>query len=80
MQLRQSIETNHLISLIHELSLSEKRFIKNFLDNELADKGNPNEITLRELLLSGPVMDDQEYENYKEIKNQFDQWAKRLSL
>jgi len=80
MELRLNIGLNQILGLIRELPYNDKLMIKNQLDKELTIKTKEDELTLKQLLLSGPVMTKEGYNDYKALKKQFNTWAKKLSV
>jgi len=79
MELKLNIGINELISLIRQLSPEEKLMIKKEVENEIFTTKQPdNTDTLTELLLSGPIMTNEEEENFKKLDKEFDKWTKSL--
>jgi hypothetical protein len=75
MELKVDIGFEQLVQAIKQLPASKIMQLK----AELAEKkaaGNSTTSTadFQQLLLSGPVMDDKQYENYKDIRNRINKW------
>jgi hypothetical protein len=79
MELKLNISLNQIVGLIRELPYSDKLVIKKQLDKELVSKSKDSSISLRELLLSGPIMSKDGYDDYKALKKQFNKRTKKLS-
>ncbi|MBI4946100.1 MAG: hypothetical protein HY840_06840 [Bacteroidetes bacterium] len=77
MELRINVEVNQIIGLIRQMPSEHKLKIKKELDKEVKQKTlSKNDSSLTELLLSGPVMTNEEKENFKNIQKYFDLWTK----
>jgi len=50
------------------------------LEKNLLTKTKPSDLSLKQLLLTGPVMTKEGYANYKGLKKQFNKWTKKLSV
>jgi hypothetical protein len=80
MELRINIGFDQIIGLISTLPYNDKLFLKNKLVNELEIVPKESSIALRQLLLNGPIMTKEGYNNYKDLKKQFNKWSKKLSV
>lgn len=80
MELKLNLGLNQIVGLIRELPYNDKLVIKRQLDNDLTHKFNNSNLTLTQLLLTGPVMTEEGYNNYKELRKQFNRWTKKLSV
>jgi hypothetical protein len=80
MELRLNIGLNQIVGLIRELPYDDKLVIKNQLDKDLVHKSKKSKFSLRQLLLFGPVMTADGYNNYKDLRKQFNKWTKKLSV
>jgi hypothetical protein len=80
MELRLNIGLNQIVGLIRELPYNDQLLIKNQLDKELAAKSKSSNQSLKELLLEGPVMTSEGYQNYRYLRKQFNKWTKKLSV
>ncbi|MCX6239980.1 MAG: hypothetical protein NTY07_20950 [Bacteroidia bacterium] len=80
MELKLNIGLNQIIGLIRELPYNDKLMIKHQLDNDLIPKFKNSSLTLNQLLLAGPVMTEEGYNNYRELRKQFNKWTKKLSV
>lgn len=80
MELRLNIGINQIVGLIRGLPYNDKLAIKNQLDKDLTYKSKDANYTLTQLLLSGPVMTKDGYNNYKTLNKQFNKWTKKLSV
>ena len=77
MELRINIEVNQIIGLIKQMPSEHKLKIKEELAKETRGKTvSNNNFNLTELLLSGPIMNNEEKENFKNIQKYFDLWTK----
>jgi hypothetical protein len=68
MELKLEIGLNQIVSLIRELPYNDKLILKNQLEKELVVKYKVSDLSLRQLLLAGPVMTEDGYKNYKDNK------------
>jgi hypothetical protein len=80
MELKLNVGLNQIIGLIKELPYNDKLMIKHQLDNDLTPKFKNYGLTLNQLLLAGPVMTEEGYNNYKELRKHFNKWTKKLSV
>ena len=80
MELKLNIGLNQIIGLIRELPYNDKLTIKHQLDNDLTPKFKNSSLTLNQLLLAGPVMTEEGYNNYKKLRKQFNKWTKKISV
>ena len=80
MELKLNLELSQIVELIRELPYNEKMIIKHQLDNDLTPAYNNSGSTLKQLLLSGPVITDEGFNNYKDLRKQFKKWTKKLSV
>jgi hypothetical protein len=78
MELRINLGLNQIIGLIKELSYNDKLLVKSQLDKELTKNAKQSYVSLKQLLLSGPVMTDEGIQNYKELRKQFNKWTKKF--
>lgn len=79
MELKLDISLNQIVGLIRDLPYNDKLVLKKQLDKDLSIKSKESTISLKELLLSGPVMTKEGYNDYKALKKQFNKWSKKLS-
>lgn len=77
MELRLDIGLNEIISLIRQLPIQKKVFLKNELEKEIAGIGLSN-ADLTTTLLNGPVMSKSEYENFKTTQKNIGEWTKNV--
>lgn len=80
MEFKLEIGLKQIVSLIRELPYNDKLILKNQLEKELVIKHKVSDLSLRQLLLAGPVMTEDGYKNYKDLKEQFNKWTKKLSV
>jgi hypothetical protein len=80
MELKLNIGLNQIVGLIKELPYNDKLVLKTQLDKDLSIKSKESNLTLRQLLLTGPVMTKEGYTDYKALKKQFNKWTKKLSV
>ena len=79
MELKINIGYNELFSLIKQLPTHELFQLKLDLSKVyIQEKVKVKKNTLRSLLLSGPIMTDDEYENYQSNRNWINQWRKEI--
>jgi hypothetical protein len=75
MELKIQIDYKELLSLIRQLPASQLSHLKKELtDSSIAEKAKLEKDQLKQLLLNGPVMTDEEYENYQHIRKWMNQW------
>ncbi len=79
MELKLNIGLNQIVGLIRELPYNDQLMIKNQLEKELVSKIKKSNQSLRDLLLAGPVMTREGYQNYKDMRKHFSKWTKKLS-
>ncbi len=80
MELRLNIGLNQIVGLLSNLPYDDKLIIRSQLDRELKPSRKQGVKTLKQLLLSGPIMTADGLENYKDLKKQFNKWSKKLSV
>jgi hypothetical protein len=80
MELRINLGLNQIIGLIKELPYNDKLLVKSQLDKELTKNAKQSYVSLKQLLLSGPVMTDEGIQNYQELRKQFNKWTNKLSV
>jgi hypothetical protein len=79
MELQIDLGINQLINLIRQLPPEQKVLIKKELEKEVSEKEvtiSKNELT--KLLLSGPVMTEEEESNFRNLNHEFDKWTRNL--
>lgn len=75
MSLKLELDYSDLLKLIKQLPTNQILQLKSDLDNQIKGKKMEESAnTLQELLLEGPVMTDEEYENFQENRKLFDRW------
>lgn len=81
MELKINIGYQELLELIRQLPMKQFEQLKEDIQSVSAqknpDKKNRSKDEFLELLLSGPVMDDEQYKDYLEIREQMSQWRKK---
>lgn len=78
MELKIQIDYKELVSLIRQLPASQIAQLKNELaDNYILEKSKLEKEQLKQLLLHGPIMTDEEYESYQQTKRWMNQWQAR---
>jgi len=71
MELRLDIGINQIIGLIKQLPSDQKLIIKEEIDKEIKTKKSISQHDdLTELLLSGPVMSEEEEQNFKNFNKE----------
>ncbi|MEP7168877.1 MAG: hypothetical protein ABI855_05855 [Bacteroidota bacterium] len=68
MEIKLKLGLNQVLSLIRQLSISEKRKIAKELQIELRSLSNGND--LQKLLLNGPTWTNKEYKDFLKKRNQ----------
>ncbi|MDR1973865.1 MAG: hypothetical protein LBQ31_04230 [Bacteroidales bacterium] len=75
MQLMVNLGYQQIINLIRQLPANQIEKIKQELAQDyVAEKTKVKKSEFQEFLLSGPVMSDKQYENFKENRKRFDKW------
>jgi hypothetical protein len=83
-ELNLSLPFEQLYDIVHSLPFQEKTKLKELLIRDTEKENNQNANTaleldaFKKLLLNGPVMSKEQYDNYKQIHKSFDQWAEKL--
>lgn len=80
MELKMNIGLAEIIGLIKGLPYNEKLVVKSQLDKDLTSKISASDLNLKQLLLSGPVMTEEGYDDYMNLRLQFKKWTKKLSV
>ncbi len=80
-ELRLDIPFEQLYHIVGALPFQEKNKLKELLlketDSQYSKTLNETE-NFRKLLLNGPVMSKEQYENYKQLRKNFKQWSEKL--
>ena len=72
-----NLNINQILDVIKSLPVDEKTFLKTFIEKDIE---TPQiHFSLTQKLLNGPVMSDEQYEAYIQLRNEFDVWEKKLS-
>jgi len=75
LELKLKIEYQELLSLIRQLSESQLKKLKADIDRVNGQKKSQIKISdFQKLLLSGPVMSDEQYQQYIDNRKKFNQW------
>ena len=75
MELKVDIGFEQLIQAIKQLPASKIMQLKAELEEKVpASKVSKSNADFLKLLLSGPVMDDKQYEEYKDVRNRINKW------
>ena len=82
MELRMNFEYEQVWQLVHQLPLPEKQRLTAQLETELRDemaqrrqhRPADEQTEFEELLLHGPVMSDEQFEQYEEVRRNFTKW------
>jgi len=78
LELKLKIEYQELLSLIRQLSESQLKKLKADIDRVNGQKKSQIKISdFQKLLLSGPVMSDEQYQQYIDNRKKFNQWRTR---
>lgn len=79
MELRLNIGFNEIIGLIRQLPPDQKLQLKHEIDSEIkTTKTIEEKNDLTEILLSGPIMSQEEKENFKNLEKEFEKWTKNV--
>lgn len=76
MDIKLHIGINELLELIKKLPIDEKQRIKEEVEKDLELQLSHKSMT--ELLLSGPVMTEEEEANFKFFNEEMDKWTQKL--
>ncbi len=80
MGIKLDIEYQQLLEMIRQLPLSLMREVKLELERLIEEKeASGEENNFRELLLHGPVMDDEQYQEFLANREYFNAWRKKSS-
>lgn len=80
MENQLNIEFTQLTGLIRQLPKDQIIMIKREVEQQLEDKSlYEHDDELSNLLMTGPVMNNDEELNFKKLNNEFDKWTKNLS-
>jgi hypothetical protein len=75
MELRLNVKYKELINVIKALPIRQIKRLKKDILRILSEKEEQKDVTsFQHLLLSGPVMDDEQYTHFKEIRKRFNIW------
>ncbi|MEL7117813.1 MAG: hypothetical protein AAFO07_00170 [Bacteroidota bacterium] len=75
MELKLKIGYKELLELIKQLPASQLIKLKAELSDDLIEEKSQNEQqSFQELLLNGPVMEEQQYQQFLDHRNSFNQW------
>jgi len=77
MELRLDIGLNEIIKLIRQLPAQKQQILKSALEKEIENTKN-QDADLSIILMNGPVMSKEEYENFKFSQQQLEAWTKTL--
>ena len=80
MELKVNIGLDQIVGLIRNLPYDDKLILKTQLDRELKSEEKQSNSALKQILLNGPVMTAEGYDNYKNLRKQFNKWTKKLSV
>ncbi len=72
-----NLNINQILDVIKSLPVDEKAFLKTYIEKDI--EATQTHSSLTEKLLKGPVMTDEQYESYLQLRNEFNLWAKKLS-
>jgi len=78
MELQINIELNQILNFIRQLPAEKKLLIKKEIEKSIKNEG-ADDTDMTKLLLSGPIMTDEELENYKKLRKHFNSWQRRIS-
>ncbi len=80
MELKINVAISEFLNLIKMLPVSEKKKIKQEIENELSSDKKQGSRKLEELLKNGPTLTDKELSNFETVNKSFDKWTKKLSV
>jgi hypothetical protein len=75
MELTLNLEYAQIINLVRQLPVNQKEEIKKELaENFILTKAKSEVSDFKKFVLSGPVMSDEQYEEFKQHREQFNLW------
>ena len=75
MELKLNLEYSDILELIKQLPANQIMQLKSDLDNQLKKEQIPSQVnSLQSLLLNGPVMEKDQYEDFVENRKFFGLW------
>lgn len=74
MELKVDIGFEALMDAIKQLPVAKLNQVKAELSENAWSKVRENSNDFQHILLSGPVMDDKQYEDYKEMRSRLNKW------
>jgi len=74
MELKVDIEFKQLLRVIKQLPEDKMTLLKAELSSPISPDITNSTKKFQELLLTGPVMDNDQYKVYKETRNHFNKW------
>jgi len=75
MELKLNLEYSDILELIKQLPANQIMQLKSDLDNELKNEKTPSQVnSIQSLLLNGPVMGKDQYEDFVENRKFFGLW------
>jgi hypothetical protein len=88
MELRIDIEYNQLLKLVKQLPYNEKKKLTLEIEKELKEKNKKkaknfdkkNLTEFQDFLLQGPLMSDDQYNDFKELRKDFTRWIEKESV
>ena len=72
-----SLNVNQILEVIKSLPIDEKTFLKTCIEKDIETP--PAHLSLTEKLLKGPVMSNEQYDTYLQLRDEFDIWGKSIS-
>ncbi len=69
-----NIAFEQIKDIIKQLPPSELEQLKSAIEKEMEKKGNKDKDHLKTLLLNGPVMDQDQLDKFKKVRERINQW------
>ncbi len=75
MELSINIGYEQLLRLVRQLPHNDKKKLNNEIEKDLMNTGSKEDMNeFQEFLLQGPSMTDEQFNNFKELRKNFNQW------
>ena len=74
MEIKLNIGYEQLIAIINQLSIDEVNKLKTEIDRISNERNVEAADDLESLIVNGPVMSDEKYNEFEENRKNFDQW------
>ena len=74
MSITINIPYEQIRDIVKQLPASELKLLKAEIEKEMTKKKNEDKDHLKKLLLHGPVMEEEQLDKFKEIRQRINQW------